>query len=216
MLAQGNETLKRWHYQHVGWEIQWDCCCLYFWRCRSICVCVSVCHCVWKREERSDGIKNRDREKKYFSHISYLIRAHHSVIQQNCEFVWRCYSGLQPQKVVLQFPPHSQAWKYIFLTRIIMISAWNLIVSISHHVKWWDVLNNGLLCTLLYQMKKAYTAKTSISSINSSYSFFILCWIALKQAQISSTIDSFVQVRGIRNGTIAVVHCSMLWSLSCH
>lgn len=44
----------------------------------------------------------------------------------------------------------------------------------------------------------------------------ILRFIALKWAQISSSIDSLVRMCGINDGAFAVVHCSMLWSYPCH
>lgn len=109
LLAHGNQTPKRWHYQHVGWEIHRDCFCLYFWRCGSICVCmcvhVCVCLCATERNGWCRNVPPCAREKcwckkrewrkrsDFSSHISQLIRAHHLVIQLNCKCAWRCYSG---------------------------------------------------------------------------------------------------------------------------
>lgn len=47
LLAQGNETLERWHYQHVGWYIHWESVAASFsWRCVCAYVRVGVYVCV--------------------------------------------------------------------------------------------------------------------------------------------------------------------------
>lgn len=68
--------------------------------------------CERKRESDKKNCERREQwEKEDFSHIHSLIRAHHPVIQQNCEFVCSCYSGLPPHthtKVAPYFHPKAE------------------------------------------------------------------------------------------------------------
>lgn len=150
LLAQGNETLKRWHYQHVGWEIQWDCCCLYFWRCRSICVCMCMCVCDWERnrwcqsehlcvcvcvkERKWQNKKQIDGGNGGKTKIFHTSPTSLEPIIQSFSKTVNLYGGAilgySHKKLLFKFPPLNQDWKYFFLTHVIMINALRL-VSIS-------------------------------------------------------------------------------------
>lgn len=70
------------------------------------------------------------------SHKKLLLNSHHAVETENTE--------------------------NICLSRIIMINAPGVVVSVSQCVRWWDMHNNGLLHTLT-QMKRTFTVQTTMS-----------------------------------------------------